>query len=285
MKKSLLPLVTALNTVALLGVAGVYVLVGGEDAPPGAASPPPTAVEAQPAADPEPADRVVALEARVAALEAALERSARDARGGAAGAGAEAPPASAALDSPPAAIDTEPVPGAAPGGEDPQALVRRHEVRALVEAELARARDERRQQAAAAAKPKRTLREVSRELSLAPAQEEQVRVLYQDMEREAMRILFAVEDDAGLEELKAQLAQVELDPALKARLRERVAVNWTRSSSEIGVLYVQLDARLREVMDRETLERFYGFDVELAEREFPDIEETFFRDEEDEDGE
>ena len=37
-----------------------------------------------------------------------------------------------------------------------------------------------------------------------------------------------------------------------------------------------LDARLRKIMTPETLARFYRYDVQLAEKEWPDIEATFF---------
>lgn len=56
----------------------------------------------------------------------------------------------------------------------------------------------------------------------------------------------------------------------------KLVVNWTRRQSEIGVLWVRLDARLRETLGSELLPKFYGFEVQLEPREFPDLQQMFF---------
>jgi hypothetical protein len=61
----------------------------------------------------------------------------------------------------------------------------------------------------------------------------------------------------------------------------------SRHQAEFGVMYVRIDAHLRRILDEEDLRRFYRYEVELADREFPDIKGMFFSeqkaDDEDED--
>ncbi|MHC5038631.1 MAG: hypothetical protein ACYTHM_15070 [Planctomycetota bacterium] len=126
---------------------------------------------------------------------------------------------------------------------------------------------------------KKTLREVARELNLTSDQEMKIGDLYQGLEREAMKVLFGLEDDKALETLKAQLREAEVNPELKASLREKIDVNWTLYRNQISAIYVRADAGLRKILNEEQLKQFYGYDVELDEREFPDIEKMFYGEE------
>ncbi|MBL4848295.1 MAG: hypothetical protein JKY65_22480, partial [Planctomycetes bacterium] len=142
--------------------------------------------------------------------------------------------------------------------------------------ERRKARDARRAQAAAKAKkPKRTLSQVTQELALTPQQSTTIQSHLEDLEGESMRILFALQPEANLLELQAQLEQSKHDPALTEKLRETVAINWTRNQKEFWVLYVKLDAKLRKVLPKETLAKFYRYDVSLDAPNYPDME-TFF---------
>jgi hypothetical protein len=255
MNRNALAALTAVNLIGLLALAGSVALRG--DA------------ESRPPASGDEARRLADLEERLARLEAA----AREPGLGRAEATAlptgspEASVTTSATSGPPATVLADDGP------------VTRSQVEALVREQLAR-RDataqEAAKRAAPAARPKRSLPDVARELGLDARQESSVRDLMRQLERDSMKVLFEVEDDVGLERLKAELAQAENDPRLKEQLRERLAVNWTRRQSEIGVLWVRLDARLRETLGTELQKRFYGFEVQLEPREFPDLQQMFF---------
>ncbi len=265
MKTNALLALSALNTAGLLALGGALALRSA-----------PTPPQASPGSE-----RLGALEERLARLEAQEEAWARP---------AEATRVSAAAAAPaPLAEAQDGAGGADPAGPDVTAIglpdpapqgpsdgpVTRGQVEALITAHLERreaAQREKWQQKAA--RPKRPLKEVAVELGLNPNQEAAVRQLYRQLERDSMKVLFGV-DDAGLEGLKAQLAQAEHDPRLKEQLREQVAVNWTRRQAEVGVLWVQLDARLREQLGPEQTQRLYQYELDL-EQEFPDIKQMFF---------
>jgi hypothetical protein len=177
-------------------------------------------------------------------------------------------------------------PGSAPslaplGSASASQPVRRDEVRALVVAELEkrrRQREAKRKQAAKKAKkPRRTLREVAQELNLQPHQEREIRGHLEHIERETMRVLFELGPDADLKLLEAQLEQAKHDPELKEKLRETVAVSWTKNQANFWALYVKLDAKLRKVLPKDTLAGFYKYDVKLEVPRFPDIEKFFFK--------
>jgi hypothetical protein len=256
MKGNATAALAALGAVNTVGLVALFGALASRGEPPAAA------------AD----ERLAALEERLARLEAAAPRVDR------APSAVPASGAPEAADAPPAA----PVAPGAPGPGAPPAVaddrpVTRAEVQALVKEQLAR-------QAAAPAtaptpapaiRPKRSLPDVARELGLDARQEGAVDALLRQVERDSMKLLFEV-DDVGLEQLKGELAQAERDPRLKEQLRERLAVNWTRRQSEIGVLWVRMDARLRESLGPELLQKFYGFDVQREGKEFPDIQQMFF---------
>lgn len=248
---------TAVNTAGLLALAGALALRGDPSAGGPERRPAPTDAEA--------------LEARVATLEQRLARLE-----GAGAPSTASPPVAAptvvAADE--AGAPPGPTPGAAATPDGP---VTRSEVEALITRRLASRDPEASAPAAPAApvRPRRPLREVARELGLDARQESAARELYRQLERDSMKVLFEV-DDAGLEQLKAELALAEHDPRLKEQLRERLSINWARRSNEVGVLWVKLDARLRELLGPELLPRFYGFDVQPDEREFPDLMQMFF---------
>lgn len=259
MKPKALLALTCLNTVALVGLVAGHALVDREaPARPGAAAAPEAAALAA---------RVEALEARLARLEpSAPPLAARPQAAAAEGRGEEV---------------GEEV-GAALDLADPAGPVTRGEVAAIVAATLeARAAAKAPASDGGAAKawaerPRRTLEEAARELQLDAHQTGQLRELYRGIERQSMRVLFGLPADADLEPLKAQLARAEHDPALKDELRERVAVNWTRNSAEISVLWVQLDARLRRLLPADVVARLYALDVRQDAPEFPDIKDMFF---------
>ena len=270
MKPQALTALTALNLAGLLALAAAYGLGGSPSA-----------------SLPADAERLAALEARLARVEAQAASPVPgplpgpvDPAASAAAAAAAAPPTASGAGQAPAPPGPAgpPAAAAAAGSADPapDAPVTRGELAGLVEAHLTRREATARQRwQAAAARPKRPLADVARQLGLDARQETAVRQLYRQLERDSLGVLFEV-DESGLELLKAQLAQAEHDPRLKAELRERIAVNWTRRQSEIGVLWVKLDARLREQLGPELLARFYRFDVQLEQREFPDIQAMFF---------
>jgi hypothetical protein len=221
-------------------------------------------------------ETIAQLEQRIAVLEE------REGIGPAQRAG-EALAVEAPLD--PAAVEAAPGEAAPSDGAEAPALastaedgrpVTRGELKAMVKTQLAAQQKKQWEDwGKKNKKPKKSIPEVARELNLTPQQGQDVRAPYKDLEGQSMAKLFGIETD-GLETLKKQLAQAEWDPDLKAQLRETIAVNWTRQQAEFGVLYVQLDARLRKVMDAETLARFYRFEVALAEPGYPDIEAMFF---------
>lgn len=252
--RNLLTALTAVNTVGLLVVGGALVLR--------------SEPEPRPSGDPAEPARLAELEARLARLE------------GATGLQPPTPGATAAPSAAPAASAAAAQPGqpgvASPAA--PDAPVTRGQVEALVQEQLAR-REARYAEAAKAAqpaaRPKRPLSEVARDLGLDARQESTTRDLLRQLERDSMKVLFEV-DDVGLEQLKGELAQAERDPRLKEQLRERLSINWTRRQAEIGVLWIKLDARLRETLGVELQKKFYGFDVQLEPREFPDIQQMFF---------
>lgn len=209
------------------------------------------------------------LQARVAELEARSTRSAGD---------PSAPPAPADErgDLAPAAEELQPASGE---GAPPT----RAEVRALVVAELeARAQRQAqlaREAAAKAQKPKRTLREVSEELQLSPQQTQVLRTNLQRLEGDAMRVFFGLAKDADLTELAARFEQAKHDPALKEALRQEFTVNWAKRQGEFWALFAEMDGRLRKELPKDTLQRYYGFEVRLDEPRFPDLR-VFFQEEE-----
>jgi hypothetical protein len=267
-KKNALLALCTVNAIGLIAVVGLQ-----RTQPEPTSSPTPSATA-------DYADRVAQLEARVAQLEGAAPPSRRPGESGPGGgqdASAALPEASPALAGEEAASDVAvdtPAP-AGQGGHDPASPVTYGEFDGLVAAYLARREAEQREAWKSAARPKLPLREVSQKLALDPRQEASIRELYHQLERDSMKVLFQV-DDAGLEALKAELAQAEHDPQVHARLREQVAVTWTRSSSEVGVLWVRLDARLRELLGPELLEDYYRYDVQLEDKEFPDVRKLLF---------
>lgn len=271
MNKNALFALTALNTAGLVAVGGVLVT----RTEPGPTGSRPAAATGG-AASSDDGRRIAQLEERLARLEGRAPAVSAPASLPGAGPASSAGPAEAgaAVARPDAAA-----PGATPiGSARPDAPVTRAEVEALIGEQLAkREAIQAEKWKAAYARPKKALNEVARELGLDARQENAVREQYRQLERDSMKLLFEV-DDAGLETLKAQLAQAEHDPRLKEQLRERLSINWTRRQSDIGVLWVKVDARLREQLGPELLQRFYGFDAQLEEREFPDMKEFFYAD-------
>ncbi|MCO5166983.1 MAG: hypothetical protein M9894_11520 [Planctomycetes bacterium] len=259
MKPKALLALTCVNTVAVVGLVAGHALVD-RDPPRSAAAPDVAALAA----------RVEALEARLARVEPVALAPPPSAAAG--------PAAGEASDEAPASITPSP----AWTSGDPGALVTRGEVEAIVRATLGgqQAGVAKEKAEAAAAKgwerPRRTLEEAARELQLDAHQTTQLRELYRGLERQSMRVLFGLPEDADLEPLKAQLARSEHDPALKDALREQVAVNWARHSAEISVLWVQFDARLRRLLPADAVARLYALDVRQDAPEFPDIKDMFF---------
>lgn len=259
---------TALNLVGLVAL-GAVVAARGPEAP------------AAPAGAHETARRLSALEQRLDRLE--LEQRRRQAEMAepvampatrARAPEEDGPAASAPVEPPAAPAAPAPAPGPAPAGQDRPVL--RAELEALVEAQLARREAAAQQRAQAAMqRPKRPLGEVARELGFDARQEAAVRDLLRQLERDSMKLLFEV-DDAGIEQLKADLARAEQDPRLKDRLRERLAVNWTKRQSDVGVLWVRLDARLKEHLGPELQAKFYRFEAKLEQPEFPDLQAMFW---------
>jgi hypothetical protein len=93
-----------------------------------------------------------------------------------------------------------------------------------------------------------------------------------------------VKDDAGLEDLKSQLRRAEYDKELKDSLREKLATSWTLNQSKVSLLYVKADSDLRKIMPSDTLAKFYKYDVQLKNPEFPDIEKMFYGTEKNDEG-
>jgi hypothetical protein len=215
-------------------------------------------------------DRVDALEARLAALEREMAKLTEGAKAGRKPEpGPQASSASGASASGPAA----------PGGEAASGTLTREDVRKLVGEELERRYKEWGEQAAASWTsnlPKKTIEEVSRELNLGADAESKIRTLYRDLEKEGMMILFGVKDEAGLEALKAQLREAEVNPELKGALREKIVLNWTLYQNQVSALYVKADSALRKILEEKKLQEFYKYDVHLSDPEFPDIEKMFF---------
>ena len=216
------------------------------------------------------------LQARVVELEALAAGSASAAREPARRSGAAGEPE---LDAPLAEPQSHEPPPEHADATPPT----RAEVRALVVAELeARAQRQAqraREAAAQAQKPKRTLREVSQELQLTPQQTQVLRSELRRLEGDAMRVFFGLAKEADLTELAARFEQAKHDPAVKEALRQEFTVNWAKNQGEFWALFAELDGRLRKELPKDTLQRYYGFEVRLDEPRFPDLRE-FFKEEE-----
>ncbi|MHC4601086.1 MAG: hypothetical protein ACYS47_18995 [Planctomycetota bacterium] len=169
--------------------------------------------------------------------------------------------------------------------DDPSRLVTRGEVKKLVEKQLEDSWRQWRESQRAAweerrNRKKKTVREVARELAFTPDQERTVFDTYKEMEKETMKILFEIKDDKDLETLKAQLKEAEFDPELKAKLREKISVNWTLYQKQVEVLWVKADAKMRKAIPAKKLEQFYRADPDIGDGEYPDLEKMFFSEEE-----
>lgn len=281
MKKDAIPLLNSALLLALLVGGGVVVFLGERDSPrdspPGEGGPPAGVAGESAALSPaelgslapagrpageDPGAKIAALEAKVSGLQVRL----------------------ADLESRVAMAPTAEADRARPGAatlapESSAGALDRVQVKALIQRELEerrRAREAQQAQAAAQAKkPKRTLAQVTQELSLTPVQATKIQTHLEDIERESMRILFALDPDNDLVELQAQLELSKQDPALKEKLREQVSISWTRNQKEFWVLYVKLDTKLRKLLPKETLADFYRYEVRLDRPNFPDMESFF----------
>ena len=274
MKREGLVLLNSAGVLALLVAGGLALLLG--ERPQQAAALPPEAPQERArgaaALGSEQRGELAALRAELTQLRARVaELEGR--------AGARAPSAEAGAAAARPAGEGEPRAGEPALEPEEGSPPTRAEVRALVVAELearsARQAQRAREAAAQAQKPKRTLREVSQELQLTPDQTQVLRSNLQRLEGDAMRVFFGLPQDADLTELAARFEQAKHDPAVKEALRQEFSVNWAKHQGEFWALFAELDGRLRQELPKDTLQRYYGYEVRLDQPRFPDLREFF----------
>lgn len=265
--------ITALNTVALLGLGASLFLLGGAPTKAKSASKQTSQSPAQGSSAELTAlrKRVLALELELATLQSkALAQPKVSAK-------PEEPAKNqikdAALDSAkPVQVDTE-----APSEDDHRPLTRADFDDYFDKAWKKKQKQQQKVQQQAWRKEKRSVRQMVQELELDAEQEKQVRNLYQDVSRDSMKVLFGLESEKQLQDLKNQLQEAEHNPELKAKLREQLQVNWIKNQKDMSVLYVKFDAQMRRIMSHDKVMSFYKYNVRPENAEFPDIQEMFFQ--------
>lgn len=148
----------------------------------------------------------------------------------------------------------------------------------LVKAQIKEVNEEARKEWAEKAKKgvrkTKNLSAVSEELNLSANQEQDIGNLIEGLEKEAFQTLFQVKGQE-LNGLLQQLQQAQTDPKLKAELREKMMINWTKNSKDISVLYIKFDSQLRKILPAEQVKKFYEYKVKRDNSPYPDLEEYF----------
>lgn len=151
------------------------------------------------------------------------------------------------------------------------------ELKELVKAQIKEVNEEAKKEWAKKAKEGRkekTLSAVSEELNLSANQEQDISQLIEGLERESFKVLFKVKDEE-LNTLLQQLEQAKTNPKLKAELREKMMINWTKNSKDVSVLYIKFDSQLRKMLPSEKVQKFYSYKVRRDNSPYPDLEEYF----------